>query len=78
MHKATGSLRQRSIFLAMFATAQALVLDTNQRGWRLPRFKMPGTPHPHHSNKECARRRLQLQHTNQVSADLKIKKLVIN
>ena len=37
--------------------------------WRMPRFKAGSRKYPHHSDKECERRRGQLQHKLQVNYD---------
>ena len=76
--KFNGSERERSRLVAVIATVQALVQNLNISGWKMPRIRMPGRSHPHHSKQECDRRRLQVQHIKQVRVDAESKKWPAN
>jgi len=56
-----------------FARIQALVA-MNPKLWKMPRFRAGSKKYPHHSDKECARRRGQKQHHKQVFSDMYNKK----
>ena len=76
--KFNGSERERSRLMVVIAAVQELVQDPNVFGWKMPRIRMPGISYPHYGKRECERRRLQVQHINQVRIDAESKKWPAN